>query len=68
MFLGVTMLESVSRNLDPNLLAIDFRFIPRTVRLRTSLSSIPTKSWTSLIRQEENGQLKTFAEEDRTKK
>ena len=56
-------------NLDPNLLAIDFRFDSKDGSLTNKFEFDPeTKSWTSLIRQEENGQLKTFAEEKWTKK
>jgi Protein of unknown function (DUF1579). len=55
--------------LDPNLLGIEFRFDSKEGSLRNKFAFDPeTKSWTSLIRQEENGQWKTFAEEKWTRK
>ena len=55
--------------LDPNLLGIEFRFDSKEGSLRNKFAFDPeTKSWTSLIRQEENGQRKIFAEEKWTKK
>ena len=55
--------------LDPNLLGIEFRFDFQDGALTNKFGFDPkTKSWTSLIRQEENGQWKTFAEEKWTKK
>jgi len=55
--------------LDPNLLGIEFRFDSTEGSLTNRFGFDPkTKSWTSLIRQEENGQWKTFAEEKWTKK
>ena len=55
--------------LDPNLLGIEFRFEPKEGSLTNKFEFNPeTKSWTSLIRQEENGQWKTFAEEKWTRK
>jgi hypothetical protein len=55
--------------LDPLLLGIEFRFDfqdgPLTNRFRFDQG---TKSWTSIIRQEESGQWKTFAEEKWTRK
>ena len=55
--------------LDPNLLGIEFRFDFQDGPLTNKFGFDPeTKSWTSLIRQEENGQWKTLAEEKWTKK
>jgi len=55
--------------LDPNLLGIEFRFDSKEGSLTNKFGFDPeTKSWTSLIRQEENGQWKTFAEETWTRK
>ncbi len=55
--------------LDPNLLGIEFRFDSKEGSLTNKFLFDPeTKSWTSLIRQEENGQWKTFAEEKWTRK
>jgi hypothetical protein len=48
--------------LDPDLLGIEFRFDSKEGSLTNKFRFDPeTKSWTSLIRQEENGQCKTFA-------
>src|SRR5262249_38481380 len=50
--------------LDPNLLAIEFRFDSKDGSLTNRFGFDPgTKTWTSLIRQKEDGQWKTFAEE-----
>ena len=55
--------------LDANLLAIEFRFQSKDGSLTNKFGFEPeTKTWTSLIRQEEDGQWKTFAEEKWTKK
>ena len=55
--------------LDPNLLGIEFRFDSKEGSLTNKFLFDPeTKGWTSLIRQEENGQWKTFAEEKWTRK
>jgi hypothetical protein len=55
--------------LDPNQLAVEFKFDSKEGSLTNKFAFDPeTKSWTSLIRQEENGQWKTFAEEKWTKK
>ena len=55
--------------LDPNLLGIEFRFDSKEGSLTNKLGFDPeTRSWTSLIRQEENGQWKSFAEEKWTRK
>jgi hypothetical protein len=55
--------------LDPNLLGIKFRFDSKEGSLTNKFAFDPeTKSWTSQIRQEEDGQWKTFAEEKWTKK
>jgi hypothetical protein len=55
--------------IDPNLLGIEFRFDFQDGPLTNKFAFDPeTKSWTSLIRQEENGQWKTFAEEKWTRK
>jgi len=54
---------------DPKLLGIEFRFDSKEGSLTNNFGFDPEmKSWTSLIRQEENGQWKTFAEEKWTKK
>jgi hypothetical protein len=55
--------------LDRNLLGIEFRFDSTEGSLTNRFGfDRKTKIWTSLIRQEENGQWKTFAEEKWTKK
>lgn len=55
--------------LDPSLLGIEFQFDSKEGSLTNKFTFDPeTKSWTSLIRQEENGQWKTFAEEKWTKR
>ena len=55
--------------LDANLLGIEFRFDFKDGALTNKFAFDPgTKSWMSLIRQEENGQWKTFAEEKWTKR
>ena len=55
--------------LDPNLLGIEFRFDFKDGPLTNKfVFDADAKSWTSLIRQEENGQWKTFAEEKWTRK
>ena len=55
--------------LDPNLLGIEFRFDFQDGPLTNKFEFDPeTKNWTSLIRQEESGQWKTFAEERWTSK
>ena len=55
--------------LDPNLLGIEFRFQFKDGALTNKFVFNPdTKSWASLIRQEENGQWKTFAEEKWSKR
>ena len=55
--------------LDPNLLGVEFEFDSKEGSLTNKFVFDPeTKSWTSLIRQEENGRWKTFAEEKWTKK
>jgi hypothetical protein len=55
--------------LDPNLLGIEFLFDFQDGPLANKFGFDPeTKSWTSLIRREENGQWKTFPEEKWTKK
>ena len=55
--------------LDPNLLGVEFEFDSKEGSLTNKFVFDPeTKSWTSLIRQEENGQWKTFAEEKWTRK
>lgn len=55
--------------LDPNLLSIEFRFDSQDGSLTNKFGFEPeTKTWTSLIRQEEDGQWKTFTEEKWTKK
>ena len=55
--------------LDPNLLGVEFEFDSKEGSLTNKFVFDPeTKSWTSLIRQEENRQWKTFAEEKWTRK
>ena len=55
--------------LDPNLLGIEFRFDSKDGALTNKFAFDPeTKSCTSLISQEDNGQWKTFAKEKWTKK
>jgi len=54
---------------DPNLLGIEFLFDYNDGSLTNKFGfDAETKTWTSLIRQEEDGQWKTFAEEKWTKK
>ena len=55
--------------IDSNLLALEFRFEPKDSELTNKFTFDPqTKTWTSLIRQTEKGEWKTFAEEKWTKK
>jgi hypothetical protein len=55
--------------IDNDLRAIEFRFVPKDGELTNKFSFDPqTKTWTSLIRQTEKGEWKTFAEEKWTKK
>jgi Protein of unknown function (DUF1579) len=55
--------------LDPNLVNIELRFDSKEGSLTNKFEfDSEAKSWTSLIRQEENGQWKTFAEEKWTRK
>jgi uncharacterized protein DUF1579 len=55
--------------MDDKLLAIEFRFEPKDGELTNKFTFDPkTKTWTSLIRQTEKGEWKTFAEEKWTKK
>jgi Protein of unknown function (DUF1579) len=55
--------------IDSNLLALEFRFEPKDGELTNKFTFDPqTKTWTSLIRQTEKGEWKTFAEEKWTKK
>src|SRR5437870_12692781 len=55
--------------IDDDLRAIEFRFVPKDGELTNKFSFDPqTKTWTSLIRQTEKGEWKTFAEEKWTKK
>ena len=55
--------------IDSDLLGIEFRFEPKDGELTNHFTFDPqTKTWTSLIRQQENGEWKTFAEEKWTKK
>jgi len=52
-----------------DLRAIEFRFVPKDGELTNKFSfDSQTKTWTSLIRQTEKGEWKTFAEEKWTKK
>ena len=58
-----------SGKIDSNLLSIEFRFVPKDGELTNKFTFDPqTKTWTSLIRQTEKGEWKTFAEEKWTKK
>src|SRR6059058_723330 len=55
--------------IDSDLLGIEFRFEPKDGELTNHFTFDPqTKTWISLIRQQENGEWKTFAEEKWTKK
>jgi len=55
--------------LDPSLLGIEFHFDSKERALTNKfLFDREMKSWTSLVRQEQNGEWKTFAEEKWTKK
>jgi hypothetical protein len=55
--------------IDNDLRAIEFRFVPKDGELTNKFSfDSQTKTWTSLIRQTEKGEWKTFAEEKWTKK
>jgi hypothetical protein len=55
--------------MDDKLLALEFKFLPKDGELTNKFSFDPqTKTWTSLIRQTEKGEWKTFAEEKWTKK
>ena len=58
-----------SGKIDSNLLSIEFRFVSKDGELTNKFTFDPeTKTWTSLIRQTEKGEWKTFAEEKWTKK
>jgi hypothetical protein len=55
--------------IDSLMLSIEFRFVPKDGELTNKFTFDPeTKTWTSLIRQTEKGEWKTFAEEKWTKK
>jgi len=55
--------------IDALLLSIEFRFVPKGGELTNKFTFDPdTKTWTSLIRQTEKGEWKTFAEERWTRK
>ena len=55
--------------IDSNLVALEFRFVPRDGELINKFTFDPkTKTWTSLIRQVEKGEWVTFAEEKWTRK
>jgi hypothetical protein len=55
--------------IDDKLLSIEFRFDSKEGAVTNKFTFDPqTKTWTSLIRQEEKGEWKTFAEEKWTKK
>jgi hypothetical protein len=55
--------------IDSDLRGIEFRFEPKDGELTNQFTFDPqTNTWTSLIRQQENGEWKTFAEEKWTKK
>ena len=54
--------------IDPNLISLEFRFVPKNGELTNKFMFDPqTKTWTSLIRQQEKGEWKTFAEEKWTR-
>ena len=54
--------------IDPNLISLEFRFGPKNGELTNKFTFDPqTKTWTSLIRQQEKGEWKTFAEEKWTR-
>ena len=66
---GATYSALGSGKLDDKLLSIEFRFLPKDGELTNKFTFDPkTKTWTSLIRQTEKGEWKTFAEEKWTKK
>jgi hypothetical protein len=55
--------------IDDKLLSIEFRFDSKEGAVTNKFTFDPqTKTWTSMIRQEEKGEWKTFAEEKWTKK
>ena len=55
--------------MDSNLVAVEFRFVPKNGELTNKFTfDSQTKTWTSLIRQTEKGEWKTFAEEKWTRK
>ena len=66
---GATYSALGNGKLDDKLLSIEFRFVPKDGELTNKFTFDPqTKTWTSLIRQTEKGEWKTFAEEKWTKK
>ena len=65
---GATYSAIGNGKLDDKLLSVEFRFIPKDGELMNTFTFDPqTKTWTSLIRQTEKGEWKTFAEEKWTK-
>jgi hypothetical protein len=55
--------------IDPNLISLEFRFVPKDGELTNKFTFDPqTNTWTSLIRQTEKGEWKTFLEEKWTRK
>lgn len=68
-FFGGSYTELGHGTIDSTLLALEFRFVPKEGELTNKFTFDPkAKSWTSLIRQREKGEWKTFAEEKWTKK
>jgi hypothetical protein len=66
---GATYSALGSGKLDDKSLSVEFRFVPKDGELTNKFTFDPqTKTWTSLIRQTEKGEWKTFAEEKSTKK
>ena len=66
---GATYSALGSGKLDEKALSIEFRFLAKDGELTNKFTFDPqTKTWTSLIRQTEKGEWKTFAEEKWTRK
>jgi hypothetical protein len=66
---GATYSALGNGKLDDKLLSIEFRFVPKDGELTNKFTfDSQTKTWTSLIRQTEKGEWKTFAEEKWSKK
>jgi uncharacterized protein DUF1579 len=66
---GATYSALGNGRLDDKLLSIEFRFVPKDGELTNKFTFEPqSKTWASLIRQVEEGEWVTFAEEKWTKK